>query len=306
MAEYEPRETLSRKGQRRLGFTPRSGDNAQPMSATRSCDASAEVVGLIPAAGLATRLQPLPCSKELLPVEFVRDGRSGLSRPKVASEYLLDKFQAAGIAKTFWVIRAGKWDIPNYFRDGASVGMSLAYVVISDSLGPPDTIDRAYPFVARYRIAFGFPDILFGPSDAYARLIECQERTGAAVVLGLHRITEVRTWDMVETDEDGLVHDIVMKPAATALSHGWGCAVWTGVFTEFLHRFLRSAETKRDLPRLTSTANDPGGDVAMGVVLQAALKAGIMMQSVRFPGESPLDIGTPENLAKALREGGRV
>lgn len=276
------------------------------MSEASAGGESAEVVGLIPAAGLATRLQPLPCSKELLPVEFVRDERSGLSRPKAASEYLLDKFRAAGITKAFWVIRTGKWDIPNYFRDGASVGMSLAYVVISDSLGPPDTIDRAYPLVARYRIAFGFPDILFGPSDAYARLIERQERSGAAVVLGLHRIKEAQAWDMVDTDEDGLVRHIDMKPAATALSHGWGCALWTGVFTEFLHRFLRSAETRRNLPRLTSKANDPGGDVAMGVVLQAALKEGMTVQSVRLPGESPLDIGTPENLAKALREGHRV
>lgn len=272
------------------------------MSTTPPSDESPEIVGLIPAAGLATRLQPLPCSKELLPVEFARDERSGTSRPKVVSEYLLDKFRAAGITKTFWVIRAGKWDIPNYFRDGASAGMSMAYVVISDSLGPPDTVDRAYRLVAGYRIAFGFPDILFGPSDVYARLIERQERTGAAVVLGLHRITEVQTWDMVETDEDGLVRRIEMKPAATRLSHGWSCAVWTGVFTEFLREFLQSAETKRDLPQLTSTANDPGGDVAMGVVLQAALKAGIPVQSVHLPGESPLDIGTPENLAKAVRE----
>ncbi|HMU54485.1 MAG TPA: hypothetical protein PKA61_05745 [Nitrospira sp.] len=272
------------------------------MSTAPPSDESPEIVGLIPAAGLATRLQPLPCSKELLPVEFARDERSGISRPKVVSEYLLDKFRAAGITKTFWVIRAGKWDIPNYFRDGASVGMSMAYVVISDSLGPPDTVDRAYRLVAGNRIAFGFPDILFGPSDVYARLIERQERTGAAVVLGLHRITEVQTWDMVETDEDSLVRRIEMKPAATRLSLGWSCAVWTGVFTEFLREFLRSAETKRDLPQLTSTANDPGGDVAMGVVLQAALKAGIPVQSVHLPGESPLDIGTPENLAKAVRE----
>jgi len=273
---------------------------SEPSSGDEACD----VVGLIPAAGLATRLQPLPCSKELLPVGWTRDERSGLTRPKVAAEYLLDKFLAAGITKTFWVIRAGKWDIPNYFRDGASTGMSMAYVVISDSLGPPDTIDRVYPLVARRRIAFGFPDILFGPSDVYTRLIERQERAKADVVLGLHRIAAVQTWDMIETNEDGLVRRIEMKPASTRLSHGWSCAVWTGVFTEFLHGFLRSAETKRDLSRLTSKANDPGGDVAMGVVLQAALKAGITVQSVNLPGESPLDIGTPENLAKAVREGG--
>jgi len=261
-----------------------------------------EVVGLVPAAGMATRLQPFPCSKEVYPVGFATDTKTGKPRPKVAAQYLLEKFRAAGITKTFLVIKDGKWDIPNYFREGNLVGLSLAYVVIAGSLGPPDTLDRAYPFIEAKRVAFGFPDILFGPDDAYARLIAQQERTGADVVLGLHEIEDPRVWDMVECGEDGHVRDLVMKPDSTALTHGWCCAVWTPAFTEFLHSFLRADETRRNLDRLASKANDPGGDLAVGVVFQAALKAGLSIQSVKFPGERYLDIGTPGNLAKAVRQ----
>lgn len=261
-----------------------------------------EVVGLVPAAGQAKRLQPFPCSKEVFPVGFAVDAKSGLPRPKVAAEYLLDKFKAAGITKAFLVIKAGKWDIPNYFGEGGLVGLSLTYLVIQGSLGPPDTLDRAYPFLGQQRVAFGFPDILFGPDDAYARLIQRQEETGADVVLGLHLIEDPAVWDMVDCDEDGRVHELVMKPVSTALTHGWCCAVWTQAFTEFLHRFLRADDTKRNLERLASKANDPGGDLAVGVVLQAALKAGLLIQSVKFPGARYLDIGTPENLRKAVRQ----
>ena len=263
-----------------------------------------EVVGLVPAAGSAKRLQPFPCSKEVYPVGFAPDEQSGTPRPKVAAQYLLEKFRAARITKAFLVIKDGKWDIPNYFREGDLVGLSLAYIVIAGSLGPPDTLDRAYPFLAQKRVAFGFPDILFGPGDAYARLIRRQEETGADVVLGLHEIEDPRVWDMVDCDEAGLVREIVMKPASTNLTHGWCCAVWTPAFTEFLHRFLRADETQRNLDRLASTANDPGGDLAVGIVLQTALNAGLVMQSVKFPGERYLDIGTPENLLKAVREFG--
>jgi glucose-1-phosphate thymidylyltransferase len=56
------------------------------------------------------------------------------------------------------------------------------------------------------------------------------------------------------------------------------------------------------LGQLASAANDPGGDLAVGVVLQAALKAGLTMESVIFHGERYLDIGTPENLARAVRQ----
>lgn len=261
-----------------------------------------EVVGLIPAAGMATRLQPFPCSKEVYPVGFARDAKSGLPRPKVAAHYLLEKFRAAGITKAFLVMKDGKWDIPSYFREGDLVGLSLAYIVIAGSLGPPDTLDRAYPFLEQKRVAFGFPDILFGPDDAYARLITRQEQTGADVVLGLHEIEDPRVWDMVDCDKAGLVRDIVMKPASTLLTHGWCCAVWTPAFTEFLHSFLRADETRRNLDRLASKANDPGGDLAVGVVLLAALRAGLSIQSLTFPGERYLDIGTPENLLKAVRQ----
>ncbi|MDH4082741.1 MAG: sugar phosphate nucleotidyltransferase [Nitrospira sp.] len=260
-----------------------------------------EVVGLIPAAGQAKRLQPFPCSKELFPVGFAKDPQTGMPRPKVAAQYLLEKFKAAGISKTFIVIREGKWDIPNYFQEGQGVGLSLAYLVIPGSAGPPDTLDRAYPFIAQNRIAFGFPDILFGPADAYRQLVEQQERTEADVVLGLHRIEETRAWDMVDSDTDGWVRAIVMKPASTTLTFGWCFAVWTPAFTEFLHQFLRANETMRNMNVLASTANDPGGDLAVGVVFQAALKAGLRMQAVKFPQDSYLDIGTPENLAKAVR-----
>lgn len=261
-----------------------------------------EVVGLIPAAGQAKRLQPFPCSKELFPVGFTNDPKTGMPRPKVAAQYLLEKFKTAGVAKTFIVIREGKWDIPNYFQEGVGVGMSLAYLVIPGSLGPPDTLDRAYSFVAQYRIAFGFPDILFGPPDAYRHLIDQQERTGADVVLGLHRIEDPRIWDMVDSDDAGWVRAIVMKPASTMLTFGWCFAVWTPVFSEFLHRFLRADETKRTMGQLAHTANDPGGDLAVGVVFQEALKAGVRIQSVKFPHDEYLDIGTPDNLAKAVRQ----
>jgi len=267
---------------------------------TRSDHTWPEVVGLIPAAGQAKRLQPFPCSKEMFPVGFSRDERTGAPRPKVVNQYLMEKFQAAGITKTYMVIREGKWDIPGYFREGDGVGMSLAYLVIQGSLGPPHTIDYAYPFVRQNRIAFGFPDILFGPKDAYRRLIQKQEDTKADVVLGLHRIEDPLVWDMVDADEDGWVQAIIMKPRTTTLTFGWDCAVWTPVFSEFLHGFLRSEETKRNLDRLASTANDPGGDLAVGVVLQAALKAGLSIQSMKFPEASYLDVGSPENLAKAV------
>jgi glucose-1-phosphate thymidylyltransferase len=53
---------------------------------------------------------------------------------------------------------------------------------------------------------------------------------------------------------------------------------------------------------LANTSNDPGGDLAVGVVFQEALKVGLRIQSVKFPHDRYLDIGTPDNLVKAVRQ----
>ena len=155
-----------------------------------------QVVGLVPAAGSGKRIAPLPCSKELFPIGVQGSGGNSEPRAKVVSHYLLEKLRIAGITKAYIVLREGKWDIPAYFGDGATLDLHLAYVVISDSSGPPDTLDRAYPFVKNQFVAFGFPDILFVPEDVFAQLLERQTSTNSDVVLGLYPALDSRAMGM--------------------------------------------------------------------------------------------------------------
>ena len=143
------------------------------------------VIGLIPAAGQAKRISPLPCSKELYPVGFWRSRDEKNARPKVACHYLLEKMRSAGITRAYIVLRQGKWDIPAYLQDGAIADMHLAYLMLGLPYGVPYTLDQAYPFVRDEIIAFGFPDILFRPDSAFSRLLSHQDSGQADVTLGL-------------------------------------------------------------------------------------------------------------------------
>jgi len=259
-----------------------------------------QVVGLVPAAGSGKRIAPLPCSKELFPIGFQRSEGNSEPRAKVVSHYLLEKFRIAGITTAYIVLREGKWDIPAYFGDGAMLDMHLAYVVISDSCGPPDTLDRAYPFVQNKFIAFGFPDILFTPDDVFGQLLQQQLSTNADVVLGLYPALDHRLMDMIRVDAGGRVTELVLKPAQTDLHYGWICAVWAPTFTQFLHDFVPSDEA-RQYQRDGGHQIDPQGDLPVGAVIQAAIRRGIRVDGVTFPTGTYIDIGTPENLAKALR-----
>ena len=48
--------------------------------------------GIVPAAGIGSRIQPLAFSKELLPVGSRHDGTA--ERPRAVSEYLMDRMIA--------------------------------------------------------------------------------------------------------------------------------------------------------------------------------------------------------------------
>jgi len=251
---------------------------------------TSEVIGLIPCGGLASRITPLPCSKEILPVGL-RKTTDGLLRPKVVSHYLLEKLRQGGVRKAFFILRKGKWDIPEYYGDGSPVGMDIGYLIAALPYGPPYTLDQAYPFVRGKRVALGFPDILFGPPDAFRQALQRLTATRADLVLGLYRVHDTRLSDMVAIDREGRVREIVLKPCATKLKLGWMFAVWTPTFTEFMHNYLTVPRTAVQLP---GTALPE--ELTVGHVIQAAIRDGIVAKSIVFHRQKYLDIGTPEGL----------
>jgi glucose-1-phosphate thymidylyltransferase len=258
------------------------------------------VVGLIPAAGSGQRLAPSPCSKEILPIGFRRDER-GEVRTQVASHHLFQKFARAGATRAYMILRDGKWDIPAYFGDGRFLGLDLAYVVVGETIGPPDTLDRAYPFVTRDLILFGFPDILFGPDDVFERLLVKLREVGAHVALGLYTAPDIRGLDMVDADETGRVRAMFLKPAESALRSAWVCAVWTPAFTEFMHLFVTRERARNPAQRASYGGIDAQGDLPMGAVIKAAVDEGLRVHGVEFPDDTFVDIGVPDRLAETWR-----
>ncbi len=254
-----------------------------------------EIIGLIPAGGKAERISPLPCSKEIYPIGFRPVEQGSSLRPKVVGQFLLDKMRKANIRKAYVVIREGKWDIPAYFRDGKLVDMHLAYLLMDLPFGVPYTIDQAYPFVDHAMVAFGFPDIMFQPDDAFVRLIDRQGDSGADILLGLVPASEPQAVDMVEVDPQGRVRAIQMKPSRTDLHYTWVIALWTPVFTDFIHAYVEGAAVG------AGGHQQHVGEMTMGEVIQSAIGSGLHVDSVAFPDGNCLDIGTPENLVKAQR-----
>ena len=250
-----------------------------------------DLLGLIPAAGRAIRLGPLPCSKELLPIGFRETERGPV--PKVAAHYLLERLRAGGVQRAYMVIHESKWDVPRYFGTGELAGIALAYLSIAGSRSLPETLDRAFPFVQDSIVALGFPDVIFEPVDAYVGLVERQAATGADLVLGLFPTEKPETTDMVELAPHGRVVRVEVRPQSTSLQYNWLIAVWGPAFTRFLHAAVRDAPPGED-------------ELQIGAAVQGAVAAGLHVEGVEFPSGAYRDVGTPAELAAAIRERARL
>lgn len=237
-------------------------------------------------------------SKELYPIGF-RPSADGSLRPKVVCHYLLEKMRQAGITTAYLVLRPDKWDIPNYFGDGAMLDMHLAYMTVHVPFGVPYTLDQAYPFVQDAVIALGFPDILFQPRDAFTKVLARQADGGADVVLGLFSTEQPSKAGMVDFDSSGQVRSVIEKPLQTDLRYMWAIATWTPRFTQFMHEYLRAIASRYTA---SEPSPHPRPELPIGDVIQAAIDQGFRVEAEVFEQGRYLDIGTPENLAQAVRE----
>jgi glucose-1-phosphate thymidylyltransferase len=164
------------------------------------------ILGVVPAAGLATRLQPLPCSKELLQV----GGRPVIDR-------LVDRMRAGGADEVRVVTRPDKHDLIGHaLAEGATIALGEpANVSESVLLGAAGAAGDDVALV-------GFPDTLWEPLDGFVRLLAALEDRFAGV-LGLFTTSEPERSDVVEVDANGVVTAIHVKPERPPSSLIWGC-----------------------------------------------------------------------------------
>jgi glucose-1-phosphate thymidylyltransferase len=246
-----------------------------------------DLVALVPAAGLASRLGPLAGSKELLPVGHRDDGTL-----LAAVEPLLERLGAAGADRAYLLLRKGKWDLPAYLGRGERHGLPLAFVALDETASVCETLSLAAPFVRDCNVLLGFPDILFEPPDLLRRVVERHARGDTAAVLGLVPCERPDKADMVAVDATGRVARLEIKPAATRLRLTWIGAVWDPRITALLLSRVR-AGYRPDRQR----------ELYPGDLLQAAVDEGLPVAAVTAENGRHLDIGTLDDYARALSVG---
>jgi glucose-1-phosphate thymidylyltransferase len=244
---------------------------------------SVDFVGLIPAAGKATRLAPFRYPKELLPIGYELTAAGG-ARPRAVAEYGVEAIKAAGIDHMFFVVAPWKLDVITYFGDGAQLGVSIGYLYQEEARGLPHAIDIAHPWTGGRHVALVLPDTILSPADALARLRARYLDSDADLALAVFPTEQAwRLGPVVLCG--GNVERVLDKPRGPAPANTWGAAIWGERFSCLLHEGL------------AQTGPQPGEPV-LGQFFDLAVRRGLKAVAVEFPGGSFEDAGTGEGIVR--------
>lgn len=233
--------------------------------------------GVIPAAGIGSRIQPLAFSKELLPVGSRLD--SGVERPRAVSEYLVERMLVGGATKICFVISPTKSDIIEYFGGGFD-GARLAYVVQQHPGGLCDAVFQALPLVARDEpVIVGLPDTIWYPEDALVQLPDDR------LSFLCFPVEEPQHFDAVVSDSQGRIREIQVKRRSPSSQWVWGAFKMPAKILAELYLLWREPDR---------------GDVYFGSLINAWIARGNAAWAVHA-GAAYVDVGTLHGWRDAQR-----
>jgi dTDP-glucose pyrophosphorylase len=234
------------------------------------------MLGIVPAAGAGTRLQPLAFSKEMLPVGSAFD-EQGIERPKAVSEFLVERMFDAGADRVCFVLSPEKTDIiPYYARH--RFARRFCYTVQERPTGLCDALFRAIHVLRDDEdVLIGLPDTVWFPVDGFSLLPR-----GEFSFL-LFPVDDPQRFDAVLT-ADGQVTEIQVKSGRPRTNWVWGA-------------FRMPAGTFLALHALWSAPER--GDEYVGTLVNAYLERGGQARGIPL-GERYFDVGTVEGYRAAI------
>lgn len=231
--------------------------------------------GIIPAAGVGSRIQPLAFSKELLPVGSHLSGVD--ERPRAVSEYLIERMVNAGVDKICFVISPGKSDIMDYFG-GHALSATIFYAVQQRPAGLCDAFFRALPLISPdEHVCLGLPDTIWFPETALVHLPD------EVLSLLLFPVEHPERFDAVITNEQNEILEVRVKSVDASTKWIWGAVKMTGNILMDLHDLWKTR-----------------GDEYLGSLINEYLARGGCAYGFKT-GASYVDVGTLNGYREALR-----
>lgn len=229
-------------------------------------------VGLLPAAGLGTRLN------DYWPKELV--SLSTTCAWPICT-YALQAMRCAGAQRVLVVIAPQKQAIVDVLGTGKQFGLNIEYVIQPEPLGLPNVVSCARDHLGDDDVILALPDTIFLPDDALRTVHAARTRSRMDVMLGIFPTSQPTRLAPVRM-RGSVVTEVLDKPAKTRLRNTWGVVAWNVEFTNYCCREDRKERISRE--------------AVLSSVMDSALRNGLTVSARRFSGGAFCDAGTPSGL----------
>ena len=205
-----------------------------------------DYVGVIPAAGIASRLGPLGYPKELLPITYVA-GDGGHLRPMPVIEASFRQLRDAGIGRALVITSDRKPELMQYLGNGGGIGLDLAFLQQARADGLAAAVALALPWTRGANACLLLPDTIVRPETALTEARSLFEAAKADLVLGVLPTGKPKELGPVRFGSDMRVTEVQDKPVETDLNNSWAMAVWGPAFADLMAGAVKQNPAGKDL-----------------------------------------------------------
>jgi len=232
--------------------------------------------GLIPAAGMGTRLEPITLA---IPKELLMIG------DKAVIEYVIDAMKLIGITEITVVVGWRKHAILDYLGSGERLGVKLTYVVqdkrdgLAKAVAAGEHINGDDPFL----VVLG--DNFFYPKTFLEDISVFHQEKKAEATIGVAEVEDPTRHGMIKPGRNNRIVDIVEKPKPQAAPSKLGC-IGIYIFSPVIFDAIKKTK--------------PGfnGEYQLTDSIKIMIDDGYQIYYKKIKGKH-IDVGTIEDLRKA-------
>jgi len=232
--------------------------------------------GLIPAAGLGERLQPITLA---IPKELLVIGQ------KACIEHVVEAFKIAGITDLTIIVGWKKHAILDYFGSGKRLDVEINYLVQDEPQGLAKAVDVGKKSMKNETFAVVLGDNFFYPKTFLKDIINFHKNENCDCTVGVFQTEDTSAYGVITPEDGKRIIDIIEKPEKKKAPSNLACA---GIYV------FESAI----FDAINKTEKDKKGEYQLTDSIKYMIKQGKNVYYHILKGEH-IDIGSPEKLKKA-------
>jgi dTDP-glucose pyrophosphorylase len=246
-----------------------------------------EIVGLIPAAGVGTRLYPFARAvpKELYPI---------LGKPAI--EHCVENLREGGIRRIYVLVGYQKGALMDYLGDGSDFGVKIAYLYQHRRLGLGHAVLQAKGWIGSTFVTL-LGDSFIEPKREIRDLIDLHLRERPLATLLLFRVEDPSSYGVARFRREGellVVEKLVEKPGPRRaremrVDGRFYALCGAYVFEPGIFRYLEE------------TPSQKGGEIQLTDALELAVEGGERVLGLELAGRY-IDVGKWETVFRTERE----